>query len=93
VEDLKLRGRDWHGEEAHWEQILPDEAVIKWTRFGATRKHRFEVVHQPTDGLTNAQAERIQAIESWIEREFSKVNPFFAANNPPPPSIGCGWGL
>lgn len=74
-----------------WEQILPGEVVLKWSKSCSAAPHEFEVVYMPTEGLTEAQLERIQEIQDELNRDWAGACGL-ASGNPSPP-VGLGWGL
>lgn len=74
-----------------WEQILKGEVVLKWSKSNSAAPHEFEVVYLPTEGLTEAQLERIQEIQDELEREWAGARGL--ASGIPSPSVGSGWGL
>ncbi len=74
-----------------WEQILPGEIVLKWSKTSSASEHVFEVVHLPEEGLTEAQKEKILEIEEKIEKEWEGVAG--VSSGIPSPSIENGFGL
>jgi len=86
----------WNLERRHqgfmvWEEILPEELVLKWSKSNSAAPHEFEVLHLPEGGLTEAQLDRILEIEDEIELEWKDARGFSSGD--PSPSIGNGWGL
>ncbi len=74
-----------------WEQILEGEVVLKWSKAYTAADHEFEIIHLPTDGLTEAQLERICEIEEGLEEEWGGRAGM--SGNTTSPSVGKGWGL
>lgn len=77
--------------EMVWEQVLPGEVVLKWSKSCSAAAHNFEVVHLPAECLTEAQLERIKEIQDELEREWEGARGL--ASGLPSPSVGDGWGL
>lgn len=74
-----------------WEQILAGEVVLKWSKSSSAEPHHFEVVHLPTEGLSEAQLERIKEIQDELEEEWQDARGL--ASGLPSPPVGDGWGL
>lgn len=90
--DLNSRRLHRYGEcEMIWEQILPSEVVLKWSKSCSAAAHNFEIVHLPTESLTEAQLERIREIQDELEREWEGARGL--ASGIPSPPVGDGWGL
>lgn len=77
--------------EMIWEQVLPSEVVLKWSKSCSAASHNFEIVHLPTEPLTEAQFERIKEIQDELEHEWEGARGL--ASGIPSPSVGDGWGL
>ncbi|MFA5954155.1 MAG: hypothetical protein WC817_01290 [Patescibacteria group bacterium] len=77
--------------EMIWEQVLPGEVVLRWSKSCSAADHSFEVVHLPAEGLTEAQLERIKEIQDELEHEWEGARGF--TSDIPSPSVGDGWGL
>jgi hypothetical protein len=77
--------------EMIWEQVLPGEVVLKWSKSCSAAPHEFEIVYLPPEGLTEAQLERIKEIQDELEREWEGARGL--ASGIPSPSVGDGWGL
>lgn len=77
--------------EMIWEQILDGEVVLKWSKSCSAAPHNFEIIHVPSEGLTEPQLERIREIENELESEWEGARGL--ASGIPSPSIGDGWGL
>lgn len=74
-----------------WEQILPGEVVLKWSKATSAASHEFQVIHLPSEGLTEAQLERIREIQNTLEANWESASGF--ASGKPSPPVGKGWGL
>lgn len=74
-----------------WEQILPGEVVLQWSKATSAAPHEFEVIHLPTEGLTEAQLERIREIQDELEADWEGARGL--ASGEPSPPVGEGWGL
>jgi hypothetical protein len=77
--------------EMIWEQVLPGEVVLKWSKSCSAAPHNFEIIYLPPEGLTEAQLERIQEIQDELEREWEGARGL--ASGLPSPPVGDGWGL
>lgn len=71
-----------------WNQILPGELVIQWTKECTAAEHIFTVVHHP-ESITEAQLERIAEIQAGIAEEWEGLTGL--ASGKESPSIGEGW--
>ncbi|MBI5421285.1 MAG: hypothetical protein HZA35_03170 [Parcubacteria group bacterium] len=85
------RLRYGHEGDKIWEQVLPGEVVLKWSKGCSAAEHEFEVVYLPPEGITEAQLERILEIQEELEREWEGVRGL--ASGILSPSVGRGWGL
>jgi hypothetical protein len=74
-----------------WEQILPGEVVLQWSKATSAAPHEFEVIHLPAEGLTEAQLERIREIQDELEADWEGARGL--ASGEPSPPVGEGWGL
>lgn len=74
-----------------WKQILPGELVIAWRKAFTAAPHEFEVVHLPSEGLTEAQLERVAEIQQELEDTWAGRRGL--ASGLPSPAVGRGWGL
>ena len=74
-----------------WEQILVGEVVLLWSKSCSAAEHNFEVVHLPSEGLTEPQLERIKEIQDELESEWEGARGL--ASGLPSPPVGDGWGL
>jgi hypothetical protein len=74
-----------------WEQVLPGEVVLKWSKSYTAAPHEFEVVHLPPEGLTEKQRRRILEIEQEIAKEWEGRTGL--ASGKSSPAIGKGWNL
>jgi len=77
--------------EMIWEQILVGEVVLLWSKSCSAAEHNFEVVHLPSEGLTEPQLERIKEIQDELESEWEGARGL--ASGLPSPPVGDGWGL
>lgn len=77
--------------EMIWEQVLPGEIVLKWSKSSSAAPHEFVVVYHPTEPLTEAQLERILEIEDELEKEWKNARGLASGLSSPP--VGGGWGL
>lgn len=71
-----------------WNQILPGELVIKWSKACTAAEHVCEVVYRP-EAISEAQLERVVEIQQEIEEEWSGLTGL--ASGKESPSIGDGW--
>lgn len=71
-----------------WNQILPGELVIRWSKSCTAADHECEVIHRP-DMLTEAQIEKVAEIQSDIDEEWRGLTGL--ASKKESPSIGDGW--
>lgn len=74
-----------------WKQILPGELVLAWRKAFTAAEHEFEVVHLPSEGVTEAQLERVAEIQQELEDTWAGRRGL--ASGAPSPSVGDGWGL
>lgn len=74
-----------------WDQILPGEVVLQWSKSCSAAAHNFDVIHMPTEGLTEAQLERVKEIQDELENEWKGASGL--ASGLPSPPVGDGWGL
>ncbi len=74
-----------------WEQILQGEVVLKWSKAYTAADHEFEIVHLPSEGLTEAQLTHIAMLEEEIAREWEGARGL--SSGQPSPGIGDGWGF
>lgn len=74
-----------------WKQILPGEVVLRWAKAYTAADHEFEVVHMPTEGVTEAQLERIAEIEAELAQQWDGRTGMSGNTTSPP--VGRGWGL
>jgi hypothetical protein len=74
-----------------WEQILPGEVVLKWSKECSAAPHEFEVLHVPAEGLTKAQLTHIAMLEEDLDRDWASARGL--ASGLPSPPVGRGWGL
>lgn len=92
MENDNLRRLSRYGEGfAIWEQVLPGELVLKWSKGSSAAPHHFGVVHLPPEGLTETQLEAVALIEGDIERDWETARGL--ASGIPSPPVGNGWGL
>ncbi len=90
--DPSSRRLQRYGEgEMIWEQVLPGEVVLKWSKSSSAAQHVFEIIHLPIESLTEAQLERIQEIQDELEAEWEGARGL--ASGLPSPPVGDGWGL
>ena len=90
--DPSSRRLHCYGEgEMIWDQILPGEIVLKWSKSCSAAEHVFEIVHLPKEPLTEPQLERIKEIQDELEREWEGARGL--ASGLPSPLVGEGWGL
>lgn len=71
-----------------WNQILPGELVIQWSKACTAAEHVFEVVHRP-ETISEAQLERVAEIQTEIADEWEGLTGL--ASGKESPSIGKGW--
>lgn len=74
-----------------WKQILPGELVLAWSKAYTAAPHEFEVVHLPSEGVTEAQLERVAEIQQELEDTWAGRRGL--ASGAPSPAVGRGWGL
>lgn len=74
-----------------WKQILPGELVLAWSKAFTAAPHEFEVVHLPSEGVTEAQLERVAEIQ--LELQDTWAGRRGLASGVPSPAVGRGWGL
>lgn len=74
-----------------WKQILPGELVLKWSKAYTAAPHEFEVVHLPSEGVTEAQLERVAEIQQELEDTWAGRRGL--ASGLPSPAVGRGWDL
>ena len=80
-------------DEGHlvWKQILPGELVLAWRKDFTAAEHKFEVVHLPSEGVTEAQLERVAEIQQKLQDIWAGRRGL--ASGAPSPAVGRGWGL
>lgn len=71
-----------------WNQILPGELVIQWSKDYTAADHKFAVVHRP-ETMTEAQLERVAEIQAEIAEEWEGLTGLVSGEESP--SIGKGW--
>ncbi len=71
-----------------WNQILPGELVIQWTKSCTAAEHVCEVVCRP-ETISEAQLERVAEIQQELEKEWSGLTGLVSGKESP--SIGSGW--
>lgn len=71
-----------------WNQILPGELVIQWSKDCTAADHVCEIVHLP-EAITAAQLERVTEIQQELEEEWEGLTGL--ASGIESPSIGKGW--
>lgn len=74
-----------------WKQILPGELVLAWSKAYTAAPHEFEVVHLPSEGVTEAQLERVAEIQQELQDTWAGRRGL--ASGVPSPAVGRGWGL
>ena len=80
-------------DEGHlvWKQILPGELVLAWRKAFTAAEHEFEVVYFPSEGVTEAQLERVAEIQQELQDTWAGRRGL--ASGVPSPAVGRGWGL
>lgn len=73
-----------------WNQILPDEVVLKWQLDYIGMPHQFEVLYMPQNGITDAQKQTILKIEDEIHEKWQSNA---ASRDKTTPGVGMGWNL
>lgn len=73
-----------------WNQILPGELVLRWSKAYTAADHVFEVIYRP-EHLTEVQLERVAEIQLEIEEQWAGLTGL--ASGKGSPSVGDGWGL
>lgn len=71
-----------------WNQILPGELVIQWTKACTAAEHECEVIHRP-ETISEAQLERVAEIQQELEEEWEGLTGL--ASGTVSPSVGDGW--
>lgn len=89
-EDDEPFRRSRSGYWAIWDQLLPGELALRWTKANAAAEHVFEVVYQP-DELTENQLERVAEIQKELQEEWRGRRGMSSGKLSPP--VGNGWGL
>lgn len=74
-----------------WKQVLPGELVLAWRKAFTAAEHEFEVVHLPSEGVTEAQLERVAEIQQELEERWAGRRGL--ASGLPSPAVGRGWDL
>lgn len=74
-----------------WKQILPGELVLAWRKAFTAAEHEFEVVHLPSEGVTEAQLERVAEIQQELQDTWAGRRGL--ASGIPSPAVGRGWGF
>lgn len=83
------RRADRYGEGYEiWNQILPGELVIQWSKDCTAADHICEVVHRP-EAITEAQLERVAEIQAELTSQWEGLTGL--ASGKESPSIGDGW--
>jgi hypothetical protein len=77
--------------EMIWEQVLPGEVVLAWSKSCSAAEHIFEIIHLPVEDLTEPQLERIKEIQDELESEWEGARGL--ASGLPSPPVGQGWEL
>ena len=71
-----------------WNQILPGELVISWSKDCTAADHVCEVLHRP-ESISEAQLERVAEIQQELEEEWRGLTGLISGTESP--SIGKGW--
>jgi len=79
--------QDYEGDHV-WNQILPGELVIKWSKACTAAEHVCEIIHRP-ESLSEAQLERVAEIQQELEDGWSDLTGLVSGKSSP--SIGEGW--
>lgn len=74
-----------------WEQILPGEVVLEWSKACSSAEHHFRVIYRPQGELPECQLDRILEIQDEIEEHWEGARGL--ASGVSSPSVGAGWGL
>ncbi|MCA9349509.1 hypothetical protein KC853_00500 [Candidatus Saccharibacteria bacterium] len=74
-----------------WNQILPGEVVLSWTKGYTAAPHEFGVIHYPEGGLTQSQQDRILSIQQKIQDDWAGRTGL--SSDSPSPPVGHGWKL
>lgn len=86
-ENSRRAERYGEGDEI-WNQILPGELVIQWSKDCTAADHICEIVYRP-EAITAAQLERVTEIQQELEEEWEGLTGL--ASGIESPSIGKGW--
>ncbi len=71
-----------------WNQILPGELVVRWSKDCTAAEHQFEIVHCP-ETVTDAQRARLAELQEEIEEDWRGCTGLTSGIESP--SIGAGW--
>lgn len=71
-----------------WNQILPGELVLKWSKAYTAAEHVCEIVYRP-ETVSEAQLERVAEIQQELDEAWSDLTGL--ASGKACPAIGGGW--